>query len=133
MFTIVTDESKDEKLLCLGSAYMALAAVVDYEFTLAKPFRLTADTGIDAMCHAMEAYVSRKANGLRIHVYDVGQHTRRHGITNSSVTLIHGVSRCIGATFSCAARALECDARTSGDEVLYSRCCRSLCSCGTSS
>ena len=34
-------------------AYLPLAAILDYELTLTKPFRLTADTGIDAICHAM--------------------------------------------------------------------------------
>ena len=61
-FTIVTDSETDEKMLCIGLAYLPVAAVIDFEFTLSKPFRLTADTGIDAMCHAMEAYVSRKSN-----------------------------------------------------------------------
>ena len=30
--------------------------------TLTMPYRLTADTGIDSLCHALEAYVSRKSN-----------------------------------------------------------------------
>ena len=38
---------------CVGVAYLPLAAILDYELTLTKPFRLTADTGIDAICHAM--------------------------------------------------------------------------------
>ena len=37
----------------MGVAYLPLAAILDYELTLTKPFRLTADTGIDAICHAM--------------------------------------------------------------------------------
>merc|ERR1711972_878576 len=113
-------------MLCIGAAYMPLAAVVDYEFTLTKPFRLTADTGIDAMCHAMEAYVSRKANpvadtfalealrkigkSLRTACHDGKKHEAREAMmlastragiafSNSSVTLIHGMSRCIGANF----------------------------------
>ena len=60
-FTIVTDEATDEKMLCIGLAYLPVAALVDYELTLTKPKRLTADTGIDALTHAIEAYVSRKA------------------------------------------------------------------------
>nr|NKR04472.1 iron-containing alcohol dehydrogenase [Escherichia coli] len=60
-FTIVTDEASDEKMLCIGLAYLPVAALVDYELTLTKPKRLTADTGIDALTHAIEAYVSRKS------------------------------------------------------------------------
>ena len=60
--TIITDSESEEKMLCMGMAYLPTAAVVDYELTLSKPWRLTADTGIDALCHAMEAYVSAKHN-----------------------------------------------------------------------
>ena len=60
--TIITDSATDEKMLCVGVAYLPVAAILDYELTLTKPFRLTADTGIDAVCHAMEAFVSAKAN-----------------------------------------------------------------------
>lgn len=61
-FTVITDSETDEKMLCIGLSYLPIAAILDYELTLTKPFRLTADTGIDAICHAMEAYVSAKAN-----------------------------------------------------------------------
>ena len=73
-FTIVTDETSDEKMLCIGLAYLPVAALVDYELTLTKPERLTADTGIDALTHAIEAYVSRKSTRSR-----TGWHSRRCG------------------------------------------------------
>jgi hypothetical protein len=41
---------------------MPIAAIVDYELTLSLPARTTADTGIDALTHAIEAYTSKKAN-----------------------------------------------------------------------
>src|SRR5258707_328673 len=61
-FTIVTDEETGEKMLCIGLAYLPTAAIVDYELTLSKPMRLTADTGVDSLTHAIEAYVSKLAN-----------------------------------------------------------------------
>lgn len=128
-FTIVTDEASDEKMLCIGLAYLPVAALVDYELTLTKPKRLTADTGIDALTHAIEAYVSRKSNlfsdGLALQAMrliapnlrrvwtDPGDRAAREAMmlgatqagiafSNSSVALVHGMSRPIGAHFHVA-------------------------------
>mmetsp|Transcript_10504 Transcript_10504/g.18559 ORF Transcript_10504/g.18559 Transcript_10504/m.18559 type:complete len:388 (-) Transcript_10504:265-1428(-) len=125
-FTIVTDSQTEEKMLCVGNAYIPAAAVVDYELTLTMPPRLTADSAIDAMCHAMEAYVSVKrnphsqklsldalsklSNNIRQACENPSDHKAREALmlgsneagiafSNSSVTLIHGMSRPIGALF----------------------------------
>jgi alcohol dehydrogenase class IV len=125
-FTIVTDETTDEKMLCPGLAYLPVAALVDYELTLTKPRRLTADTGIDSLTHAIEAYVSKRANpfsdgmallamraiapNLRRVCTDPDDRTAREAMmlgatqagiafSNSSVALVHGMSRPIGAHF----------------------------------
>ena len=45
-FTIITDETTDEKLLCAGIGFMPIAALIDYTLTLSLPARTTADTGI---------------------------------------------------------------------------------------
>ncbi|HEX5517693.1 MAG TPA: iron-containing alcohol dehydrogenase, partial [Pseudolabrys sp.] len=61
-FTIITDEATQEKMLCIGLGFLPSIAIVDFELTMGKPRRLTADTGIDSLTHAIEAYVSRRAN-----------------------------------------------------------------------
>ncbi|WP_380878332.1 alcohol dehydrogenase [Sphingomonas sp. DBB INV C78] len=125
-FTIITDETTDEKMLCPGLAYLPVAALVDYELTLTKPRRLTADTGIDSLTHAIEAYVSRRANpfsdgmallamqaiapNLRRVCADPNDLPAREAMmlgatqagiafSNASVALVHGMSRPIGAHF----------------------------------
>ena len=125
-FTIVTDETSDEKMLCAGLAYLPVAALVDYELTLSMPPRLTADTGIDALTHALEAYVSRRANpftdGLALSAMGLLAANLRRvwadpedrpareammlgscqagiAFSNASVALVHGMSRPIGAHF----------------------------------
>ncbi|GBG33032.1 Alcohol dehydrogenase 4 [Hondaea fermentalgiana] len=125
-FTIVTDSDTHEKMLCIGLAYLPEYAVIDYELTMSMPWELTAATGIDAMCHAMEAYVSAKRNPFSSSMAlaalsKIGQNVREvcynpdnreareammlasteAGIafSNASVTLIHGMSRPIGADF----------------------------------
>ncbi|GLV74411.1 iron-containing alcohol dehydrogenase [Streptomyces hygroscopicus] len=128
-FTIITDSVSQEKMLCAGRSFLPAAAIVDYELTLSMPARLTADTGIDALTHAIEAYVSKKATPLTdglclTAISSIGRHLRRvhadgsdaearaammvaatqAGIafSNSSVALVHGMSRPIGAHFQVA-------------------------------
>ena len=125
-FTIVTDDASGEKMLCIGYAYLPTAAIVDYELTLEKPKRLTADTGADSLTHAIEAYVSRRANpfadsfsrtameaiwrSLPVAYFEPKNRTARESMmlaatqagiafSNSSVALVHGMSRPIGARF----------------------------------
>lgn len=125
-FTIITDEVSSEKMLCTGLAFLPSIAIVDYELTMGKPRRLTADTGIDSLTHAIESYVSRRANAfsdamalsaMRLiaanirracdHPDDraareammVGAHHAGIAFSNASVALVHGMSRPIGAFF----------------------------------
>lgn len=125
-FTIITDEASDEKMLCVGIAFMPVAALIDYSLTLSLPPRITADTGIDALTHAIEAYVSKKANpysdsqalsamrligpNLRRAYRDGADKPAREAMmlgstlagmafSNASVALVHGMSRPIGAFF----------------------------------
>ena len=58
-FTVITDTERDEKMLIAGLGCLPLAAIVDYELTFTVPPRTTADTGVDSLTHALEAYVSR--------------------------------------------------------------------------
>lgn len=123
---VITDQDNDEKMLCLGMGLLPVAALIDYELTLSLPPRTTADTGIDALTHAIEAYVSKKANpysdsqalqamqllapNLRRAYHQGSDHKAREAMmlgatlagiafSNASVALVHGMSRPIGAFF----------------------------------
>jgi alcohol dehydrogenase class IV len=125
-FTVITDTEGDEKMLIAGLGALPLAAIVDYELTLSVPKRTTADTGIDAFTHALEAFVSKRANPVsdayaRAAMTLIGTHLRRAyeapedraaregmmlgatlaglAFSNASVALVHGMSRPIGAHF----------------------------------
>jgi alcohol dehydrogenase class IV len=125
-FTVITDTETDEKMLIAGLACCPLAAIVDYELTLSMPLRLTAETGLDSLTHAIEAYVSRRAgpftDGLARQAMGLiarhiraacaepdnrpareammlGAMTAGMAFSNSSVALVHGMSRPIGAFF----------------------------------
>lgn len=126
MFTIITDTSTQVKMLLKGCSLIPTIAIVDPIFTQSAPKQVTAQTGLDALCHAIEAYISIQAQPLsdlfalsaakRIltsltkayHTpYDMEVRSQlslaalEAGIAfnNSSVTLIHGMSRPIGALF----------------------------------
>ena len=128
-FTIITDTKKDIKMLLKGKVLIPSLAVIDPQFTMTAPPKITAATGLDALCHAVEAYTSRKAQTLsdtfamsavkRIFKYlPVAFHDGKNeearvqmsvaaleagiAFNNASVTLIHGMSRPIGALFHVA-------------------------------
>ncbi|MDD6339102.1 MAG: iron-containing alcohol dehydrogenase [Butyrivibrio sp.] len=125
-FTVITDTKKDIKMLLKGEKLVPDTAIVNPNFSLDMPKSVTAATGLDALTHAVEAYTSVKAMELtdpyaisavkRIvkylpmayqNGYDKKARTEMAiaafeagiCINNSSVTLVHGMSRPIGALF----------------------------------
>lgn len=128
-FTVITDTRKDVKMLLRGKVLMPDLAIIDPQFTMTAPPKITAATGLDALCHAIEAYTSRKSQPLsdtfarsavkRIFRYlPIAFHDGKNeearvqmsvaaleagiAFNNASVTLIHGMSRPIGALFQVA-------------------------------
>ncbi|MDD5349037.1 MAG: iron-containing alcohol dehydrogenase [Chthoniobacteraceae bacterium] len=57
-FAIITDTSRKVKIAIISKAVVPDLALVDPLTTTSMPADLTAATGIDALVHAMEAYVS---------------------------------------------------------------------------
>lgn len=125
-FTVITDTERGEKMLIAGLGALPLAALVDFELSYSVPPRTTADTGVDSLTHALEAYVSRHANpysdaqalaamrligaNLRLAYREPRSAAAREAMmlgatlaglafSNSSVALVHGMSRPIGAHF----------------------------------
>lgn len=60
-FCIITDESRKVKMAIVDWHVTATIAVDDAELMVAMPPSLTAATGMDALTHAIEAYVSTAA------------------------------------------------------------------------
>jgi alcohol dehydrogenase class IV len=126
IFTIITDTKTDVKMLIGSPFILPEVAIVDPLLTLSCPRGLTAAVGIDALTHAIEAYVSVKAqpmsdifclsaiglisgnlrqawaNGNNIDAREktmMGALQAGIAFSNSSVALVHGMSRPIGAYF----------------------------------
>ena len=63
-FCIITDEDRHIKMAIVDKNTTPILSVNDPELMLLKPAGLTAATGMDALTHAVEAYVSIAANPI---------------------------------------------------------------------
>lgn len=129
VYTVITDTKTDVKMLIGSPHLMPDIAVVDPLLTFSSPPGVTAATGVDALVHAIEAYVSVKAQPMAdifcISAIElISQNIRQAwsngnnqdarekvmlgalqagiAFSNSSVALVHGMSRPIGAYFHIA-------------------------------
>lgn len=125
-FAIITDPVTNVKLLIADPHLIPKVAIDDPLLTLTCPPAVTASTGVDALTHAIESYVSMRATALSdvlalSAIRKVGQSLRaafRNGedlnartlmhvasleagmsFSNASVALVHGMARPIGAYF----------------------------------
>ena len=123
---VIGDTERDVKMMMLDVNLLPTVALVDPELTMTMPAALTAHVGVDTLVHAIEAYVSKKANGLTdpialscirlvaenllVAVQQPGNEAARVAMSlaacqggmafaNSSVCLVHGMSRPIGALY----------------------------------
>ena len=124
--SIITNTDTGVKMLLSDLKLLAKLAIIDPIFTLTAPPSVTAATGVDALCHAIESFTSKKAFAMSdlfakeavrkifanlYEVYSNGSNieARREMATaaleagvafsNASVTIVHGMSRPIGALF----------------------------------
>lgn len=125
-YIAVGDAATGAKLLVTDWRFLPDLASVDPRLVLGAPPRVTASSGVDALTHGIEAYVSRRhqptadlfalrgieliARGLR-GAFARGTDLEARALTalgatytgvafsNSSVALVHGMSRPLGAYF----------------------------------
>lgn len=57
-FAVITDKKENKKYPLTDYALTPTIAIVDPEFVMSLPGAIAADTGIDVLTHAVEAYVS---------------------------------------------------------------------------
>ncbi|WP_019155965.1 iron-containing alcohol dehydrogenase [Robertmurraya massiliosenegalensis] len=124
--TVITNTSSSVKMMIKQPVFMPRVAIVDPLLTISSPKSVTSATGIDALSHAVEAYLSKKAHPMTdtmalsamklivkniLTAYNDGEHVDAReamslgslqagmAFTNASVCLVHGMSRPIGALF----------------------------------
>jgi alcohol dehydrogenase len=124
--TVITNSSNDVKMMIKQPAFMPSVAIVDPLLTISSPKNVTSATGVDALSHAVEAYLSKKAHPMTdtmaisamklivkniLTAYNEGDNVDAReamslgslqagmAFSNASVCLVHGMSRPIGALF----------------------------------
>ena len=124
--TVITDTDRNVKMMLSSPCLMAQVAIVDPLLSLTTPPDLTSAVGVDALTHAIEAYISKRAqpitNALALKAIRMISGSLRQAwadgknikartemmiaasiagmaFSNSSVALVHGMSRPIGAYF----------------------------------
>ncbi len=124
--TVITDIERNVKMMLSSPCLMARVAIVDPLLSLTTPPHLTSAVGVDALTHAIEAYISKRAqpitdalaleairmiSGSLRQAWADGENIKARtemmvaasiagmAFSNSSVALVHGMSRPIGAYF----------------------------------
>jgi alcohol dehydrogenase class IV len=125
-YTIITDTKTNVKMLINSPMVIPQIAIVDPLMSISCPRSITSTVGLDALTHAIEAYVSLKAqpitdifclsaiklisgnlrqawaNSNNLEAREqmmLGAYQAGVAFANSSVALVHGMSRPIGAYF----------------------------------
>lgn len=123
---VITDEENVKKMVCVDPNDIAILSIVDAELMLSMPRGLTAATGMDALTHAIEGYITKGAwemsdmfelkaiemiakhlpvaveNPSNIEAREgmaLAQYIAGMGFSNVGLGLVHGMAHPLGAYF----------------------------------
>lgn len=121
---VITDVEKDRKMVCVDPHDIPIAAVVDPDMMSTMPASLTAATGMDALTHAIEGYITKAAwelsdmfhlkaieiiaRSLRGAVKNdgegregmaLGQYVAGMGFSNVGLGIVHSMAHPLGALY----------------------------------
>ena len=121
---VITDEEKQKKMVCVDPHSIPVAAIVDPEMMESMPYNLTAATGMDALTHAIEGYITKDANDMSdmFHLKAIeliaeylpkacendkvarekmalGQYIAGMGFSNVGLGLVHSMAHPLGALY----------------------------------
>src|SRR5690625_5105270 len=119
---VITDEEKQRKFVCVDPHDIPLVAFVDSELMMGMPKSLAASTGMDAMTHAIEGYITKGAwemtDMMHIKAIEIvgrslrdsvngdqkareemalGQYIAGMGFSNVGLGLVHGMAHPLSA------------------------------------
>lgn len=121
---VITDTEKNRKMVCVDPKDIPIVAVVDPDMMSSMPNGLTAATGMDALTHAIEGYITAGAwelsdmfhlkaieiisNSLRGAVENtpegregmaLGQYVAGMGFSNVGLGIVHSMAHPLGALY----------------------------------
>lgn len=121
---VITDAEKDRKMVCVDPHDIPIVAVVDPDMMSSMPKSLKAATGMDALTHAIEGYITKGAwtlsdmfhlkaieiiaNSLRAAVNGddagmegmaLGQYVAGMGFSNVGLGIVHSMAHPLGALY----------------------------------
>ena len=121
---VITDTEKNRKMVCVDPKDIPIVAVVDPDMMSSMPKGLTAATGMDALTHAIEGYITAGAwelsdmfhlkaieiisNSLRGAVENtpegregmaLGQYVAGMGFSNVGLGIVHSMAHPLGAFY----------------------------------
>ncbi|WP_417172716.1 lactaldehyde reductase [Alistipes finegoldii] len=123
---VITDEANTKKMVCVDPKDIPTIAIIDAELMAAMPRGLTAATGMDALTHAIEGYITKGAwtltdmfelkaveliarwlpaaveNGADTEAREgmaVAQYIAGMGFSNVGLGLVHGMAHPLGAFY----------------------------------
>ncbi len=121
---VITDVEKDRKMVCVDPHDIPIVAVVDPDMMSTMPASLTAATGMDALTHAIEGYITKAAwelsdmfhlkaieiiaRSLRGAVKNdgegregmaLGQYVAGMGFSNVGLGIVHSMAHPLGALY----------------------------------
>ena len=121
---VITDTEKNRKMVCVDVHDIPVVAVVDSEMMASMPKGLTAATGMDALTHAIEGYITKAAwemsdmfhlkaieiisKNLRGAVANtpegregmaLGQYIAGMGFSNVGLGIVHSMAHPLGAVY----------------------------------
>ena len=126
-FGVITDVVGHKKFYVGSNSALARAAILDPELTLGLPAKATAATGMDALIHALESYISLRPNpysdGIALQVISTvaeylpaavadgsniearsqllfASHIAGVGFSHTGLGLVHGIAHPLGGRFN---------------------------------